>query len=416
MDRACLYNLNIALRQIGQMELALRYTWDVLKRVQMKNKETQTLNPEVGWYRNVLDKCHGKHITFVCVKWGRKYGPEYVNSLSRAIRARWCNTHCKTNPKANLNSKAECCNEQCVTPNYSFICFTEDASGIDSDIRCRPFPADDSRIKMWSGWWLKCSLWAPTVEEELRQARLSAQSTTGGIDDQGGWVVYLDLDTVITGSMNIFNWKSECHTSPATFDKHFMYLLSTDGMVNEHRSFGINSSVMIWYNNKSRSTSKDIEHYASASTSKKENNLDSEERFAFLYRYLIENYKDVLQCIYKFDHYLEMMLLHRSHDTKRMHGENEKICKFIQNEFPNTVADFLTLEPALCRHSNRDADHPMPARETSASQITSSALEAKGVALVCFPLLPKPLEVRDYCPWVAEYFATKLETRREGAL
>lgn len=61
----------------------------------------------------------------VCLKWGTKYGPEYVNKLY------------------NMVSKH-------LTIEHEFICFTDNKSGIDKHIRTEPLP----NIPV-EGWWYK---------------------------------------------------------------------------------------------------------------------------------------------------------------------------------------------------------------------------------------------------------------------
>jgi hypothetical protein len=61
----------------------------------------------------------------VCLKWGTKYGPEYVNRL------------------ANMVSRN-------TTVDYEFVCFTENSSGLDKNIKIKPLPKYPL-----TGWWYK---------------------------------------------------------------------------------------------------------------------------------------------------------------------------------------------------------------------------------------------------------------------
>lgn len=61
----------------------------------------------------------------VCLKWGTKYGPEYVNKLYNMV-------------KRNLKL------------DYEFVCFTDNRKGIDSHIRTESLPALPV-----NGWWYK---------------------------------------------------------------------------------------------------------------------------------------------------------------------------------------------------------------------------------------------------------------------
>jgi Tfp pilus assembly protein PilF len=92
--------------------------------------------------------------TVVCVKHGDKYGPEYVNRLHGMVRR-------------NCSSLA------------GFVCFTENADGLDADIQVQPLPRADL-----AGWWNKVALFRRDL---------------AGVS---GRVLYLDLDVVVTGDLD----------------------------------------------------------------------------------------------------------------------------------------------------------------------------------------------------------------------
>ena len=50
----------------------------------------------------------------VCIKWGNKFGADYVNSLYRMV-------------------------EKNLTIPHRFVCFTDNAEGIDPGVEIRPF-------------------------------------------------------------------------------------------------------------------------------------------------------------------------------------------------------------------------------------------------------------------------------------
>jgi len=83
-----------------------------------------------------------------CLKWGEKYSAEYVNRLASMVR-RNC------------------------TYKHTFICFTENKKGLDSDIEVRPLP----RMTV-QGWWYKPMM----LGDEL------------GIS---GTLLFLDLDLIV---------------------------------------------------------------------------------------------------------------------------------------------------------------------------------------------------------------------------
>lgn len=94
----------------------------------------------------------------VMVKWGDKYGPEYVNILADAIVR---------------NSTVE----------KRFIVFTDNPEGIDDGIETRPLPGN------LQGWWNKLYLFSPEAGLEGRN-------------------IFFDLDTVITSNIDeLFAYK-----------------------------------------------------------------------------------------------------------------------------------------------------------------------------------------------------------------
>ncbi len=97
--------------------------------------------------------------TVVCMKWGTKYGPEYVRRL-RAMAHR-----------------------QILVP-HRFICFTDDGSGLGDAVEVRPLPV----VKFPPGperGWMKLGVFSP-----------AAQLT--------GPTLFLDLDLVLVGSIDAF--------------------------------------------------------------------------------------------------------------------------------------------------------------------------------------------------------------------
>ena len=92
--------------------------------------------------------------TIVCVKAGTKYGADYVNRLAAMARR---------------NS----------TRHPRIVCFTDDTRGLAGDVEAQPLPAAGL-----TGWWNKVALFCETLP---------------GVS---GRVLYLDLDVVITGSLD----------------------------------------------------------------------------------------------------------------------------------------------------------------------------------------------------------------------
>lgn len=95
----------------------------------------------------------------VCLKYGTKYGPEYVNNLYNMI-------------KRNL------------TVEHEFVCFTEDSTGIDPNIRIEPIPL----ISGVEGWWYKPMFFDPKLALH-------------------GIILFFDLDVIVFKNIdNLFTY------------------------------------------------------------------------------------------------------------------------------------------------------------------------------------------------------------------
>jgi hypothetical protein len=122
-------------------------------------------------------------LTVACVKWGKMYGPRYVNTLFDMVRR---------NLQAGFAGK--------------FVCFTDDPTGLDEGIETRSLPGD------LQGWWNKLYLFSPEAFEK------------------GERVLYFDLDTAITGPLDAI----------AAYRGPFAILTDV------YRQGGLQSSVMGW--------------------------------------------------------------------------------------------------------------------------------------------------------------------------
>ena len=99
-----------------------------------------------------------RHVNVVCMKWGDRYGPEWVNRLYAMVMRN-------------------------TTWNVRFVCFTDNFDGIRDEVECQPMPEvnfDQSLGKYWP----KLGL---------------MQKDLGGLD---GMTLYLDVDLVILGSID----------------------------------------------------------------------------------------------------------------------------------------------------------------------------------------------------------------------
>lgn len=106
-------------------------------------------------------------VNVLCIKWGRKYGPEYVNKLHSMVRRH-------------------------LHRPFRFVCLTDDSSGIDPGIETLPIPevgfAEFDQRKPWTfgHGWLKLTSFADPLY------------------DLQGRTLFLDLDIVVVDSLDPF--------------------------------------------------------------------------------------------------------------------------------------------------------------------------------------------------------------------
>lgn len=97
----------------------------------------------------------------ICIKWGAKFGPEYVNRMYGMVARN-------------------------ITPPFRLICFTDDTTGLRPEIEPRPLPEFSYQAPVNTrGKWPKSRLW-------------------GDLGDITGEVLFLDLDAIIVGSLDDF--------------------------------------------------------------------------------------------------------------------------------------------------------------------------------------------------------------------
>jgi hypothetical protein len=94
-------------------------------------------------------------LNIVCVKWGTKYGAEYVNRLYAAVQRH-------------------------TTVEYQFHCYTDDSDELHPDVIVHDLPCVDLE-----GWWNKMYLF----------------NCDNGLT-VGEQIFYIDLDTLITGNID----------------------------------------------------------------------------------------------------------------------------------------------------------------------------------------------------------------------
>ncbi|KAG2781537.1 hypothetical protein JG687_00009880 [Phytophthora cactorum] len=211
------YNRNMLLRRLGRQSEAVRVYWEYLVRDIGADIVKQSMPEELA--RAVLSSdgvglelrtgilsCDGSEdvyasedngVTVVCVKWGTKYGAEYVNRLYNSTMRHRGGLH------------------------VAFACLTDNIEGIDLHVNLTILLLDGG----WKGWWNKCQLFSSAISAKLRALGHSR-------------CLYLDLDTVVVGPLvDLLMW------SPPS---GVLGLLKTDQMANEQREGGYNSSIMAW--------------------------------------------------------------------------------------------------------------------------------------------------------------------------
>ena len=98
----------------------------------------------------------------ICISWGPKYGAPYVNRLYGMVARN-------------------------LTPPFSFTCFTDNSDGFRPEVLAEPLPPLDVAMPTGTkGIWPKARLWGPRL------------------GDLTGPVLFMDLDLVVTGSLDDF--------------------------------------------------------------------------------------------------------------------------------------------------------------------------------------------------------------------
>ena len=106
-------------------------------------------------------------VNIICMKWGNKYGPDYVNKLHNMV-------------SKNLNKK------------FRFICFTDNNKGLKGNIEVFPLPQINMPKNKPERGWRKLSI----LQKDLY--------------DVIGTCLFLDLDIVIVDNIDpIFDLKGD---------------------------------------------------------------------------------------------------------------------------------------------------------------------------------------------------------------
>lgn len=100
-------------------------------------------------------------VNVICMKWGTKFGPQYVNRLHRMVKRHLKRAH-------------------------RFVCFTEDAKGLDAGVEVLPLPEVALPNGIPERGWRKLGTFAPQL------------------GDLRGMALFLDLDILVVDSLDPF--------------------------------------------------------------------------------------------------------------------------------------------------------------------------------------------------------------------
>lgn len=124
-------------------------------------------NPYPATFYPVTNRCIVKPVNILCIKWGKKYGPDYVNTLYSMVSRH-------------------------LSLPFRFVCLTDDWEGVLDEIEVKAIPKvgfkDFDERKPWTfhhGWLKLTSFASPLCDLE-------------------GPTLFLDLDIVIVGSLDEF--------------------------------------------------------------------------------------------------------------------------------------------------------------------------------------------------------------------
>lgn len=157
-------NMNNVMRQLGCDKQAHELTWMQVKQAfnrDPKNSGVDFIDPvpldcsSLESTEEMTIKPKDGPLNVVCVKYGTKYGADYVNKLYWGVKKH-------------------------LSLPHTFSCFTEDAKGLDENILVKPLK------HTWGGWWSKVHIFDPSVYPD---------------ENTSDWVFYIDLDMIITGSL-----------------------------------------------------------------------------------------------------------------------------------------------------------------------------------------------------------------------
>lgn len=124
----------------------------------MSSAPLSTMPAGKSWQTEFAEAQADAKANVVCMKWGNRYGPEFVNRLYAMVMRN-------------------------TSWHIRFVCFTDDPSGIRAEVECQPLPHFDYDPALGK-YWPKLGL---------------MQAGLGGLE---GMTLFLDLDLVIVGNID----------------------------------------------------------------------------------------------------------------------------------------------------------------------------------------------------------------------
>eukprot|EP00750_Incisomonas_marina_P003004 INCI12806.1.p1 GENE.INCI12806.1~~INCI12806.1.p1 ORF type:complete len:646 (-),score=115.64 INCI12806.1:2-1939(-) len=214
----------------------------------------------------------------ICVKWGSKYGPEYVNRLFAGFQRHADKERIEFIPAAPsslplLQSTAT--SGAKPKRKVHFVCLTDDAAGLVPAIKVL-FLQD----RGWEGWWNKAQVFGQSVALGLPPCTM---------------MCYIDLDTVVVGDITPLLCGPEICPAPGATPESFRVhgladrfsTIGADVFSCEGRREGFNSSVMLWWL-PDKSTNSGVA--------------------AHIFSFVAAHYSAIRTAVQRFDHLLEMLV------------------------------------------------------------------------------------------------------------
>ncbi len=126
----------------------------------------------------------------ICIKWGNKFGPEYVNRLYKAV-------------------------DKNMTQPYRFVCFTDDGNGLLPQVEVRDLPDFIENNEIPDRAWRKLSLFNKNLADLKGLALfldldvVIRKDLTPFFEEEGDFLIVKDWDfpNAVTGNSSVFRFE-----------------------------------------------------------------------------------------------------------------------------------------------------------------------------------------------------------------